>query len=70
MNFSFWSEDSDNKYTVTYKGKAYTGYWSLCAAVNRALDVSGFLTFTMNSIHATIQRMINSYFFSCIMRKR
>ncbi|XP_014782708.1 queuosine salvage protein [Octopus bimaculoides] len=38
MNFSFWSEDPGNKYTVTYKDKAYTGYWSLCAAVNRALD--------------------------------
>lgn len=38
LNFSFWSEDSDEKYTVHYGGNNYTGYWSLCAAINRALD--------------------------------
>ncbi|GAB1597865.1 queuosine salvage protein-like [Argonauta hians] len=38
LNFSFWSADDNNKYTVTYKDESYTGYWSLCAAVNRALD--------------------------------
>jgi len=24
---------------VKYNGKEWTGYWSLCAALNRALDV-------------------------------
>lgn len=38
LNFSFWSERDDHKCLVKYKGKAYSGYWSLCAAVNRALD--------------------------------
>ncbi|KAK9475318.1 uncharacterized protein V1510DRAFT_934 [Dipodascopsis tothii] len=45
LNFSFWSdadrEDTGrdaNRYTVKYNGQAYTGYWSLCAAINRALD--------------------------------
>lgn len=46
LNFSFWSDVDDNdtgrpdtlRYAVEYKGKSYTGYWSLCAAVNRALD--------------------------------
>ncbi|XP_019633643.1 PREDICTED: UPF0553 protein C9orf64-like [Branchiostoma belcheri] len=38
LNFSFWSEDEGKKYKVTYKGQTYTGYWSLCAAVNRAME--------------------------------
>lgn len=38
LNFSFWSESEDHKCLVKYKGKMYSGYWSLCAAVNRALD--------------------------------
>ncbi|KAM9305154.1 queuosine 5'-phosphate N-glycosylase/hydrolase-like [Gastrophryne carolinensis] len=38
LNFSFWSENQDNKYLVKYKGKMYSGYWSFCAAINRALD--------------------------------
>ncbi|KAI9139097.1 hypothetical protein BKA69DRAFT_1176863 [Paraphysoderma sedebokerense] len=37
MNFSFFS-DNDIPYAVSYTGKKYTGYWSLCAAINRALD--------------------------------
>ncbi|NXG92460.1 QSPP protein, partial [Stercorarius parasiticus] len=38
LNFSFWSQREEEKYLVKYKGKTYSGYWSLCAAVNRALD--------------------------------
>ncbi|XP_064606451.1 queuosine 5'-phosphate N-glycosylase/hydrolase-like [Liolophura sinensis] len=38
LNFSFWADDDSKKYTVSYKGKPYTGYWSLCAAINRAVD--------------------------------
>lgn len=38
LNFSFWSEREEQRYLVKYKGKTYSGYWSLCAAVNRALD--------------------------------
>lgn len=34
LNFSFWS---DAPYHVTDKGTQYTGYWSLCAAINGAL---------------------------------
>ncbi|XP_044302478.1 queuosine salvage protein isoform X3 [Varanus komodoensis] len=41
LNFSFWSEHEDHKCLVKYKGKPYSGYWSLCAAVNRALDEGG-----------------------------
>ncbi|KAJ2546007.1 hypothetical protein EV175_005756 [Coemansia sp. RSA 1933] len=39
LNFSFWSDKAapDQRYTVTLDGKAYQGYWTLCASVNRAL---------------------------------
>lgn len=36
LNFSFWSA-TDTLFTVNFNGKKYTGYWSLCAAINRAL---------------------------------
>ncbi|THD24928.1 putative cobyrinic acid a c-diamide synthase [Fasciola hepatica] len=35
LNFSFWSEPS---YSVEYRGEIHTGYWALCAAVNRAIE--------------------------------
>lgn len=40
LNFSFFSDETDpeRQFYVTYKGEKFTGYWSLCAAVNRALD--------------------------------
>ncbi|CAO3636469.1 unnamed protein product [Cunninghamella blakesleeana] len=46
LNFSFWSDiDSEDKskshpdrYAIKYNGVSYTGYWSLCAAINKALD--------------------------------
>ncbi|CAL8070190.1 unnamed protein product [Calicophoron daubneyi] len=37
LNFSFWT-DSHPHYEVSFGGKIYTGYWALCAAVNRAVD--------------------------------
>ncbi|CAO3655137.1 unnamed protein product [Mucor hiemalis] len=45
LNFSFWSDldvsdkstPHPDRYAVKYDGTAYTGYWSLCAVVNRAL---------------------------------
>ena len=40
LNFSFWSENESERYTVRYKDKDHTGYWALCAAMNRALEVS------------------------------
>jgi hypothetical protein len=39
LNFSFWSEKSEEeRYSVRYKDKKWTGYWSLVAALQRALD--------------------------------
>ncbi|KAF1796842.1 hypothetical protein V8B55DRAFT_1548209 [Mucor lusitanicus] len=46
LNFSFWSDldvkdkstPHPDRYAINYDGTLYTGYWSLCAAINRALD--------------------------------
>jgi hypothetical protein len=39
LNFSFWSEKSgDDKFAVVYKGKRWTGYFSLVALLQRALE--------------------------------
>ena len=40
INFSFWSDidDSDKQFSIEYKGENWTGYWSLVAAIQRALD--------------------------------
>ena len=38
-NFCFWSERSaDDRFAVEYKDRRWTGYWSLVAALQRALD--------------------------------
>lgn len=38
LNFSFWSDDLKVPYQVDYKGNKEDGYWSLVAAIRRALD--------------------------------
>lgn len=40
LNFCFWSETgpSQEPYAVDYRGKRWTGYWSLVAAIHRGLD--------------------------------
>lgn len=39
LNFSFWSERSETeRFAISYKDKRWTGYWSLVAALQRALD--------------------------------
>ncbi|KAJ5760332.1 hypothetical protein N7520_007488 [Penicillium odoratum] len=39
LNFSFWSEHKEEKrFAIEYRGKKWTGYWSLVAALQRALD--------------------------------
>lgn len=35
LNFCFWSPDAAH-YSVSHNGKRYTGYFALCAALNRA----------------------------------
>ncbi|XP_031426877.1 queuosine salvage protein [Clupea harengus] len=38
MNFSFWPDDPNEQCEVICRGKNYTGYMALCAAITRALD--------------------------------
>lgn len=38
LNFSFWSEQRDVWFEVQFGGQRNSGYWSLCAAINRALQ--------------------------------
>ena len=39
LNFSFWSElPEDERFAIEYKGKCWTGYCSLVAALQRALE--------------------------------
>lgn len=38
LNFSFYNEIDEEQFAVDYKGETWTGYWTLCACVNRALD--------------------------------
>ncbi|XP_066431550.1 queuosine 5'-phosphate N-glycosylase/hydrolase-like [Eleutherodactylus coqui] len=52
LNFSFWAEQEDKKFLVKYKGKEYSGYWSFCAAMNRALDEG--IPLTIASYYANI----------------
>lgn len=39
LNFCFWS-DSEELFGVNYRGKLWTGYRSLCAALCKAVEVS------------------------------
>ncbi|XP_055978500.1 queuosine 5'-phosphate N-glycosylase/hydrolase [Sorex fumeus] len=52
LNFSFWTEPDARKCLVRYKGREYSGYWALCAAVNRALDEG--IPITSASYYATV----------------
>ncbi|KAI4501943.1 hypothetical protein M0802_002625 [Mischocyttarus mexicanus] len=36
LNFSFWTDENANKWTVNGE----TGYFAMCAAIKRAVDVS------------------------------
>jgi hypothetical protein len=40
LNFCFWSDKTDpnDRFAVLYRGKLWTGYWSLVAALQRALE--------------------------------
>lgn len=39
LNFSFWSlKPEEERFAISYRDKKWTGYWSLVAALQRALD--------------------------------
>jgi hypothetical protein len=45
LNFCFWSEKGvDARFKVRYRDREWSGYWSLVAALQRALD-EGWLAF-------------------------
>ena len=48
LNFCFWSdvEDEGARSAVWYRDKKWTGYWSLVAALRRALDEGKFIVFS------------------------
>ena len=55
LNFSFYSDKSkDEQYAVTFQGVRYTGYWTLCACINRALGAG--IPITSPSFYANITR--------------
>lgn len=37
LNFSFWNQDDDPQYLVTWRGQTHTGFLAMCAAINRTL---------------------------------
>lgn len=55
LNFSFWSEKpEDERYAVEYRGKKWTGYWSLVACLQRALEESKSCCSSLYSLTYTI----------------
>ncbi|MBM3461702.1 MAG: hypothetical protein FJX76_06330 [Armatimonadetes bacterium] len=38
LNFCFWASPGEERWTVTYDGKDYQGYWGLAAALRRGIE--------------------------------
>lgn len=57
LNFSFWSENtSEERFSIKYKDQNWTGYWSLVAALQRALEES-----QINTVKKEVPRLILTY---------
>lgn len=39
LNFSFWQDDAKDEFEIEVEGKIYKNYWTLPAALNRALTI-------------------------------
>jgi len=52
LNFCFWTDEDVEPWTVRFEGKDYTGYWALCASINRALKEG--IPFTAPSYYADV----------------
>lgn len=56
LNFCFWTTDKSH-WQVTWNGETYSGYFGLCAAINRAIEVNFqpmciyFLSTVLRKIH-------------------
>lgn len=50
LNFCFWSKrKEEGRFAVEYNGRRWTGYWSLVAALRRAVD-EGWIPFISFSV--------------------
>ena len=57
LNFSFWSElPNDQRFAVSYRGRTWTGYWSLVASLQRALDEGGSRASCLSAVRRSPQR--------------
>lgn len=60
LNFSFWSELSEqDRFAIEYKGQLWTGYWSLVAALQRALDEGESESDIVMFQHVTLEHGLN-----------
>lgn len=50
LNFCFWSGDGSQHWEVVWKDVAYTGYFALCAAVNKAMEVNNMFLHKSNDL--------------------
>lgn len=51
LNFSFWSDKpAGERFAIEYRGKTWTGYWSMVAALWRALDAGAFVSFAVSDL--------------------
>ncbi|MEJ1284894.1 hypothetical protein NN561_015884 [Cricetulus griseus] len=60
LNFSFWAEREERRCEVRHGGAVHTGYWALCAAVNRALDRASVVEDQKGIIPRAIQEIFQS----------
>ncbi|CAI4217207.1 unnamed protein product [Parascedosporium putredinis] len=65
LNFSFWSElPEEERFAVEYQGQVWTGYWSLVASLQRALEEGIPITssdFWQNEDECTLEVLKNVF---------
>ncbi|XP_033114697.1 queuosine salvage protein-like [Anneissia japonica] len=61
LNFSFWSESNEKRFLVEYNNEKHSGYWSLCAALKRALEEG--IPITTPSYYSTVSLRQLQYIF-------
>jgi len=61
LNFCFWATDSKSLPVIEYKGKEWTGYWALCAAVNRALEEGIPITNPLYMRDVTLEQLLHIF---------
>ncbi|XP_071960740.1 queuosine 5'-phosphate N-glycosylase/hydrolase-like [Antedon mediterranea] len=64
LNFSFWSETNEKRFLVDYNNEKHSGYWSLCAALKRALEEG--IPITTPSCYSTISLGKLQYIFRSV----